>query len=29
MVDGVMADGPFIDRAHAVLRIVEGAAHHA
>jgi citrate lyase subunit beta/citryl-CoA lyase len=29
MVDGVMADGPFIDRARAVLRIAEGADHHA
>jgi len=29
MVDGVMADGPFIDRARAVLRIAEGAGHHA
>lgn len=29
MVDGVMADGPFIDRARTVLRIAEGAARHA
>jgi len=28
MVDGVMADGPFIDRARAVLRIAEGARQH-
>jgi hypothetical protein len=24
-----MADGPFIDRARAVLRIAKGAGHHA
>jgi citrate lyase subunit beta / citryl-CoA lyase len=29
MVDGVMADGPFIDRARALLRIAEGTGHHA
>lgn len=28
MVDGVMADGPFIDRARAVLKIAEGTGHH-
>ena len=29
MVDGVMADGPFIDRARAVLRIAKGTEFHA
>jgi len=29
MVDGVMADGPFIDRARAVLRIAKGTESHA
>jgi citrate lyase subunit beta / citryl-CoA lyase len=29
MVDGVMADGPFIDRARAVLRIAKGTGSHA
>lgn len=27
-VDGVMADGPFIDRARAVLKIAQSAGHH-
>jgi citrate lyase subunit beta/citryl-CoA lyase len=29
MVDGVMADGPFIERARAVLRIAKGTESHA
>jgi citrate lyase subunit beta/citryl-CoA lyase len=27
-VDGVMADGPFIDRARAVLKLAQSAGHH-